>query len=252
MLCLHAPTRACARCAPARRRQVRRLRLTLAVLALAAWRALVPSPSFGGVDPEIGASGSATPPAVLEVQSLNPGFEAGLQYLALTENDMNDTYGSLPVLGARLSLQVAPDVRFMLGAGYGRAGGDPYSDRPDFEGDDEATLHVVPMQMAVRFAVTPEAPLRLTLGFVLEFTWVRETLPPALVYESGSADDDTKSGLTRGVGATFGAEWRPWTSAAAIGLEAVATGNSGDIGQSPDRQVNLSGAGAHLYFTTGL
>lgn len=222
------------------------------ILALGTTTVLAPATAIAGPDPEVGGLGTAADSPVVRIWSIATELEAGLQVLVFSEDDMNDTYGGLPLLAVRLSMQTGPDVRVVLGTGYGRAGGDPYYDQADFQGDDEATLHVVPLQMGLRFNLTPEARLRLNLGFVLEMTWVRETLPASLYRQGGLERTVTQSGWTRGIGATFGPEWRLSGSAAAFGLEAVVTGNSGDIGHDPDHQVNLSGMGARLYFTTGL
>lgn len=247
MPCLLASGRMRAACGPVLPRPA-----VLLVLALGTTTALAPAPALAGPDPEVGGLGTAGDSTAERDWPLATGLEAGLQYLVFSEDDMNDTYGGLPLLAVRLSMQTGRNVRVVLGTGYGRAGGDPDDDQADFQGDDEATLHVIPFQMGLRINPTPEARLRLNLGFVLEMTWVRETLPASLYRQGGLERTVTHSGWTRGIGATFGPEWRLSGSAAAFGLEAVVTGNSGDIGHDPDHQVNLSGMGARLYFTTGL
>lgn len=179
---------------------------------------------------------------------LDQEIEFGLSVLIPSEDDLNAIHGAVPVAQARLSVKVGRRTRFFLGGGYGRAHGDPYYDRPGFDTADEATLTVVPIQMGVRINLMPREDFRLNLGFLMEAVWLRERLP---VGELGDPEPwRSDSGWTRGVGVTFGPEWRSRNLRRAVGFEAGLTGNGGSVGKAPERDANLTGMSGRLYFST--
>lgn len=197
--------------------------------------------------PEIGVLSDA-PVGLPWRGPLDQEIEFGLSALIPTEDDISAIYGGVPVAQARLSVRIGRQSQFFLGGGYGRAHGDPYYDQPSFEAADEAELTVVPVQMGVRINLLPRDEFRLNLGFLMEAVWLRERLP---VGELGDPEPwRSDSGWTRGIGVTFGPEWRSRNLRRAVGFEAGLTGNGGTIGKAPERDANLTGMSGRLYFST--
>lgn len=197
---------------------------------------------------EVGGSAMAPSADLAWTGALDPELEIGLQWLVLSESDMDATYGGLPLGHLRVSMQASRSVRFYLGLGYGRSEGNPFHGLPAFEGEGDSELVAVPVQMGIRGNVTPNAAFRLNLGCFFEGTWIRETLPSR--YPLDPSARIREEGWTRGVGFTFGPEWRSRDGGRGAGFEGVMTGNSGGIGDDSGHEVNLSGMAARLYFTT--
>lgn len=219
----------------------RRWPVALAALLAPGLLLAAPEPEFA-VEP-------LTPPPAEARAPLQPALEAGLRWLALFQDDMDDVYGGLPVLEARLGARLSERNFVYLGAGYGWANGDLLNDDPTFEGL-ESDLVVVPLELGQRWDLAPRPDFRVNLGWRLELAWVRETLPAG----SGSAADQPlrESGWLRGFGVSVGPEWTLGHGRQAIGLEAGLVGSGGTVGGRYGRNTNLSGAWARVYLTARL
>ena len=205
--------------------------------------------SSAAAEPEIG-QGISGPVRVTWDGPVANEIEIGLNWMVLADEDMNDTYGGLPVLQIRVSAQSGPNARFFLGTGYGQSGGNPYYDQLEFVWDRDAELKIVPIQMGFRVNLEPRDDFRLNAGILIEGVWVQETLPPP--YLGYPEEVWQESGWIHSVGITFGPEWRSRDLSWAIGFEGGINGNSGTIGRAPSHDVNLSGMSGRIYFTTGI
>lgn len=205
-----------------------------------------PFPASAGLPPEIGASADPADSPPIAIGPFRAEVQLGAGWMSLLENDMDGTYGGLPLLEARLAFPVGPRDRLFLGLGYGWTDGDPYFDRVAFADDTAARLRLVP----VRAGYLHEFPIRenwsLNAGVLLEIVWSRETLPSYLI--DYPHDPVSASGWTNGIGAVIGSQWRLNGGTRAVGLEVDLTGNSGSNSSDRDsRDVNLSGILMRFY-----
>ncbi|PJA76780.1 hypothetical protein CO151_01590 [bacterium CG_4_9_14_3_um_filter_65_15] len=199
-----------------------------------------PDAASAGSPPEIGASADPAESPPLAIGPVRAEIQLGAGWMSLLEDDMDGTYGGLPLLEARIAFPVGPRDQLFLGLGYGWTDGDPYFDRVAFSDDRSARLRLVP----VRAGYLHEFPIReswsLNAGVLLEMVWSRETLPS---YLAEFPDDPvTVSGWNNGIGAVIGSQWRFDGGTRAVGLEIDLTGNSGpNSSDGESRDLNLSG-----------
>jgi hypothetical protein len=163
-------------------------------------------------------------------------------FQALADDDMQSTYGMLPMLGLRWTSPLGHGSEFLLGTGYGWDTGNPYYGQADFVTADRAHLHAIPIELGVRMIdfINPRRPFY--LGAAIEYLWIREEAP------GGDALDGAASGWRRFSGWGWGAkmlagpEWRIAGGRFSIGCEVSVGIRSLIIRRGYDLQrVNLSG-----------
>lgn len=196
---------------------------------------------------EVGGAPGAQPVSIWS-GDLEQELEIGLNWLVPNDDDLESTYGGVPVVQLRLSVRPGERTRFFLGSGYGWSRGDPYYGQATFEGNADAELRIIPIQMGVRVNLAPREDLRLNLGVMAEADWIRESLPRS---DFGGADlRQESSDWTGGVGLTFGPELRSRDLDWAVGFEGGVAVSAGTSRHAPATGVNPTGMSGRLYFTT--
>jgi hypothetical protein len=218
------------------------VRSSLVVLVTTAWGAAA---ALGGV--EIGGSDAAPPP--------DPGrhapapevrFGPTFGWLFLTDQSMSETYSTMAMPSLVIATDIADGARFVMGAGYGFAHGNPFSGVTGFEGDDEAELTAIPLQIGLQSDISPHPRLHILCGLSAELVWMRERLPFAAV--AGSADHEDFDGWGSGLRFTFGPELRSADAGRVVGF-AMGWGVSGGevSGRGRHHEVNLTGVGVQCH-----
>lgn len=237
----------------ARRGRPFTLALRIAPIAVAAL-SLPPAAQAGSTAPAPAAAvefaaGPLAPPDAASTQPLDLAVEAGLRWLAPLEDDLDAVYGGIPVAEARVGLRLRGREYVYFGAGYGRASGDGWAGDPTFTGVHDATLVVLPLELGIRWDLSPRPDFRVNLGWRAELAWVRETTPGG-----GGLDGDGRreEGWLRGLGFGVGPEWLSRDGRRAVGFEAGLQGSGGRVGGRYGRDSNLSGAWIRAYVTTGI
>ncbi len=198
-----------------------------------------PSDEVGG---DASAQDGAGPSFDLGDLHTELGLSAG--YRILSEADMYDTYGGLPLFGVDLGVLFDDRTRFVMGVAYGTDSGDPYYDRPDFESGQPLELKTVPVHVGFRIDASENPRFGLHLGVGVEMAWIEELVPDPTF-------DGTylsKSGWAKGMRLSLTPEWRSADRRRSVGLSFEFGGVSGEIGSGHDtHEVNLIGYGARLH-----
>lgn len=160
---------------------------------------------------------------------------------ALSDDDLDATYGVLPAGELGVSWPLGRQTRVAVSIGYASSSGDPYYDTPGFDAGHPARLRVVPLTFALRLASSGERPVRIVGGLAFQVAWIDERVPT----------DETASGLhtLTGDGAgllvTVGPEWRLGRGRHVLSLEFALGGPSGEVHES-NRRHDVDLRGFHL------
>jgi len=187
---------------------------------------------------------------LLERVRMGPSISLDLGILAPSDSDLMDTYGILPAVGARASLNLDKALEFYIGASYTRKSGDPYYDDGTFAGP-KARLTAVPIRFGLRHDLLDTPGRALFIGTEIHYLWVKERVPG-----TASADQPRSpeyDGWGWGWQITAGPEWEAKADRVAFGIE-VALGRNNVRVEHFDafqrrRDVDLSAFSSRGYVT---
>jgi hypothetical protein len=172
---------------------------------------------------------------------------------SLADDDMQATYGMVPMLGLRWTSPMGDTSEFFLGSGYGWDSGNPYYGDGSFVTADRARLRVIPIELGVR--MTPLLHLRRAfhVGFAVEYLWVREDAPAGDALEGAASGWERFSGWGWGVKALAGPEWRFAGGHFSIGGEVSLGVQSQTVSRGNERRrVSFAGLGTRALLSTHL
>jgi len=172
-------------------------------------------------------------------------------YLIFFEEDMYDTYGGLPLLGAEALIGTRDAMNFVIGLGYGSNSGDPFYDSPEFEGGELVKLRAIPISVGFRTNSSLNPRFRLNWGACFEAVWMEERVPDLEEVSGESYRSDR--GWGKGLTFRIMPEWRSLDQRRSLGLTFIWGGSSGSVGKGYDsHEVNLIGMGARVHYTQAL
>lgn len=174
-------------------------------------------------------------------------------FRSLVDDDMQDTYGMLPVLGLRWTTPLSDASEFFLGTGYGWDTGDPYYGETDFMTADRARLRTVPIEIGARITDRVRPRRGFYLGAALEYVWIREEAPTGNALEGGASGWQQFSGWGWGGRLLAGPEWQIAGGRYTIGGEVSLGLRSLIIRRGHERRrVDLSGLATQMHFSAHL
>jgi hypothetical protein len=147
-------------------------------------------------------------------------FLSGIRFF---DDDLRQTYGTVPCAGLALDVDLSPDASICASVGYGRREGDPYHD-PTFVRDDAAELTIIPLRLALRGRAPREGPWRFRFGMGIEMAKLEERLPAEFLYRDRGEVRRTRTFL--GFPMFLGPEWttpfHKWNAGLELTLSAPA------------------------------
>ena len=174
-------------------------------------------------------------------------LEASFSGFVLTDDDMSDAYSSIPLVRAGLTMDLGPEVQFLISAGYGARTADMEIGDPTFEGESELKLKLIPFQMGFRLNTTRLETFRINLGAFLQAVWMKETAPYFQDYPYFDAGISGETGWGKQIQISLGPEWRFADQKWVIGAEAMAAGGGGNVGDLHERDISLEGFSGRVY-----
>lgn len=171
--------------------------------------------------------------------------------LALADDDLDRTYGSVLTYGVRLALTTPNYLRLTLEALYGRKTGNPFYDTPDFVADRPVQLQMVPIRFGIDINFTRHDHYRFYAGPAIQLAWMREEVPSN--GDLGSGETDTYTGWGFGWLLRVAPELRLGGTRHAVGLELAWGGSSGKLARQYSRHyMDISGFNLEAYYTLRL
>lgn len=227
--------------------------LTILILGISAFPGS-PPPARADAPPEIGGT-EAPPEEQADVSEgtgdLDTMIELSVQYTRFTGEDMNQTYGGIPLVGAGLSFRTSTYSRLFILGGYGETTGDPFHDTLGMDGTDQIKIRYVPFQLGMKLDLARSSKVHVYAGLSLEGAWTEETVP--MVDENGEVKDTASSGTNFGYGWTFGPEFILGQGGQALGLEVGWGGSKGSVtSEGHSHDVDMTGYRGRLYFALPL
>lgn len=184
--------------------------------------------------------------------SMDHQLDFSLAFQTLSDQDMENTYSYLPMVGVGYSFIIAPELRTFLGLRYGWKSGDPYHDVPGFEGTQDISVKTVPFLIGLKFNLARSTRVRAQLGLALMLAYTWEQTPPRVDY-NGNLDDSASSDILGGYMFTFAPEWILSPTGNAIGLELGFGGTQGRLdNDTSSHEIDLTGFSARIYYVLGL
>ena len=219
------------------------------VLLSIAFLLMIPVAPLADPSDEVGGDPDAPERPGLDISTYGTELSLFAGYQILTEDDMSDTYGGLPRIGCEIGMLFDRRTRFVFGAAYARATGDPYHDSATFEDGEDLELTAVPVTVGFRIDASENPRFGLHIGMALEVARVEERIPA--IYADGESLE--MSGWLTGMRLSMSPEWRSADLRSALGLDFEWGGVSGEVGSNRyDHEVNLIGFGARLHYTRTL
>jgi len=186
-----------------------------------------------------------------EHRPLDLRLAGSAEWLFLTESDLKDTYGGIPLLGVECSVGIDREVRFFTAIGYGWATGDAYSGDPTFVDGEEYRLQTVSIRIGVLGNLSGFERLPVYLGLAFNPSWMEEQIPQT--DGEGGQSERIHSGWGAGLRVSLVPEWRSADRRRAVGVEVGVGGSSGELtGSYQTHTVNLTGVSVRLYGALGL
>lgn len=200
--------------------------------------------------PEVGGTTGGDEGADLSLGDLNT-LDAQLilavDYTRFTGEDMNKTYGGIPLVSAIVTFRISPYWRLFISGGYGQTTGDPFYGSPAFVVEDQTEIKYSPWQLGLKYDLARNTKVRFYAGLGVEFAWMEETVP--LVGENGEITDTSSSGFNTGYVWILGPEFVLGQGGQALGLEVGWGGSKGSVttkGHSHD--LDMTGYRGRIYF----
>lgn len=155
-----------------------------------------------------GSPGTEKRPAMISVTL------GGLMFL---DDDIDETYGTMPIVGLRIARQLDKYAEAYFDVQHGSDSGNPFYDTPDFRSGKETSLRVIPIGFGLRINASTHKNFKFYFGIGLRYVWAGEKVPwnP---YASGSGDREY-SGWGWGSRMLIGPEWRDSAGKMAYGVE---------------------------------
>lgn len=204
--------------------------------------------------PEVGGTSPSTEEdaaVFADLEILDSRLDISAQYTHLTGDDMQDTYGGIPMVSAGLSFQTTRTTRFFVSLGYGESEGNPYSQTPGISTADRIQVRYLPLLLGVKVNLARSTRIHVYLGAGLEIAWMEETIP--VLDGSGIILDQASSDINSGYQVTFGPLFMLGHGDQALGLEVGWGGSKGSVASSNHKHdLDLTGLRGRLYFALAL
>lgn len=204
---------------------------------------------------EVGAAAQTAGSRSGHVTSLDLELDFSFAYYNLIAEDVDETYSHLPMVGAGISLQAAPNLRAFFSVAYGQKSGNPYYDMPDFQTTEEATVKTLPFQVGLKYNLAQSTRVKLYWSLAFLMAWTSEELPGQLDY-AGHVGPVTSSDLTTGYVFSFAPEFLLGQSGQSLGAEFGFGGTQGTLDAQNDgthsHEINLTGFFARAYWSIRL
>jgi len=199
---------------------------------------------------------SVTSPSLAQQQNLvneRSRLAFSIGFHGFVDDDMESTYGMLPVLGLRWTAPLGPQSQFLLGVGYAFDKGDPYYGVTDFETDEDARLRVVPIELGVRVDTARQPTRAFYLGTAIEYLWAREEGPTGDTWGAADGGWVARSGWGWGAKVLAGPEWQFARGRWALGCEVSLALRKLSLQPSDERHaLDLSGLCCKAYVSARL
>jgi hypothetical protein len=221
------------------------LPVLLLVFGPSAWAGVQSEPA---TRTEFDPAASDAPSASLDdvLPTVDFRLEASLSGFLFVDDGMSDAYTSIPIVQTGLTMDLGPQLQFLLGAGYGSTTSDLKID-DTFDGTQELKLRVVPLQMGFRTNMTALRSFRVNFGAYFQAVWLEETAPYFQTYPYLETGSSTDTCWGHQILMSLGPEWRLDDEKWVIGFEALTGIGGGNLNAMYEREVSLDGFGGRLY-----
>jgi len=150
------------------------------------------------------ADPSASDERVMNSISGSRNIALGIGVRDFVDDDLDATYGYLPVISLRSTRVDISHVRYYYGIGLVFGKGNPYYDLPDFNTDLRSRMLIVPAELGIGIEQIHTRRFHLYWGVALQAFWFEEKYPSSSA--TGSSRDSWRGGYM-GVSLPIGIEW---------------------------------------------
>jgi len=204
--------------------------------------------------PEVGGSSPATDDdtaAFDDLEILDSRFDISAQYNYFTGEDMQDTYGGMPLVCGGFSFQTTRTTRFFVSLGYGEAEGNPFNEIPGISTADRIQVRYLPLLLGMKADLARSTRIQVFLGAAVEVAWMEETVP--VVDGSGKILNQASSDINTGYQVTFGPQFMLGQGGQALGMEIGWGGSKGDVASADHKHdLDMTGLRGRLYVALAL